>query len=207
MKRKIFERARRRIESLAGVRIQVFAIVLIVGITATVAAPNQATGDIAGDTDALLDSNVVTLNNSGTQLALVKRAYLPDGTRVPTTSTLPEGSVVNFLIYISNGTSVPINDVSLKDVLDPAFVYQAGSIRADNSVANCAAQTCTPAEEDNIFAVVEVTGSLNDAVDGDVASYTAGSKTIDVGDESVANAQLNLAGQKVWAMVFEVTVP
>ena len=48
---------------------------------------------------------------------------------------------------------------------------------------------------------------MNDNVDADVASYSSGTETIDVGNESQANAQLNIAGQRVWAVAFRVTVP
>jgi uncharacterized repeat protein (TIGR01451 family) len=188
------------------------SLVVVALVLGLIAAPalgetNQATGDIAGTADALADSNIVTLSSTGNQLTLVKRAYLPDGTRVPTTSTLPSGSVVDFLIYISNDSTVQINDVSVQDVLDPAFVYQTGTIRVDNSVANCAATVCTPGEEDNLYSVIEPKAPLTDAVDGDVASYSAGTQTIDAGNDSQANFQLNIAGARVWAMAFRVTVP
>jgi uncharacterized repeat protein (TIGR01451 family) len=182
-------------------------LLLALGALPVFGETNQATGDIAGVAGDLVDSNVFTLTSSGTPLNLVKRAYLPDGTRVATSSTLPAGSVVDFLIYISNDTTVQINDISLQDVLDPAFVYQSGTIRVDNNVANCAAAVCTPAEEDNLHSVLEPQPGLNDAVDGDVASYSPGTTTIDFGNQNQANLQLNILGQRVWAALVRVTVP
>ena len=71
-------------------------------------------------------------------------------------------------------------DISLQDVLDPAFGYQAGTLRVDNSVGSCAAAVCTPAEE----AVL--------------------SATIDAGNQSVANARLDIAASRVWVLMFSV---
>jgi len=167
---------------------------------------NQATGDIGGVGSQLVDSNVLTLNATS-KLALVKRAYLPDGTRVPAASTLPKGSAVDFLIYVNNNSALQVNDVSVQDVLDAAFAYQTGSIRVDNSVASCAAVVCTPAEEDNVFAVVAAKPPSTDLVDGDVASYAVPTTTVTAGNESVANLRLDLAAQRVWAMVFTVRIP
>ena len=69
------------------------------------------------------------------------------------------------------------------------------------------AATCTPAEEQTIFALIDGTPFLSDAVDGDVASYTAVGATIDAGDGTAANAQLNINGDSVWAILFSVKMP
>ena len=66
---------------------------------------------------------------------------------------------------------------------------------------------CTPAEEDNLHAILSPKTPLTDVVDTDVVSYSSGSATVDAGDESQANLQLNIAGQRVWAMLFTVRVP
>ena len=73
-------------------------------------------------------------------------------------------------------------------------------------VSECAVATCTPAEEQTIFSANDATPFLNDAVDGDVASFTAGT-TIDAGDGNAANAQLNINGDSVWAILFSVEMP
>ncbi len=136
-------------------------------------------------------------------LAIVKRAFMPDGTPIPSGATIPNGMLFRYLLFIDNPDAAR-NDVSLQDVLDPAFAYQAGTMRVDNSLASCAAALCTPAEEAAIFAAASAAATMTDAVDGDVVSYTGGSTTIDAGNQSVANAQLDLAGAAVWAMVFDV---
>jgi hypothetical protein len=138
-------------------------------------------------------------------LNLVKRAFWPDGTPIPTGATIPSGVEFKYLLYINNQVSGE-NDVSVRDVLDPLFVYQAGTIQVDNSVSECAAASCTPAEEQTIFSAIDATPSLNDTVDGDVASFTAGT-TIDAGNEHTGNAQLNINGDSVWAILFSVKMP
>ncbi|MEL7450471.1 MAG: right-handed parallel beta-helix repeat-containing protein, partial [Pseudomonadota bacterium] len=134
-------------------------------------------------------------------LVLQKRAFMPDGTAIPNGALIPQGLEVRYLLYINN-TAETRMDVSIEDLLDPAFAYQPGTLRIDNSVANCAAAACTPAEEAAVYAAVAGTGALTDAVDGDVASFSAA--TVHAGDESVANAQLDAAAGRVLALVFAV---
>jgi hypothetical protein len=138
-------------------------------------------------------------------LSLVKRAFWLDGTPIPTGATIPGGVEFKYLLYINNQDGAE-TDVSVRDVLDPLFVYQTGTIQVDNSVSECAAASCTPAEEQTIFSSIDATPFLNDAVDGDVASFTAGT-TIDAGDEHTGNAQLNISGDSVWAILFSVKMP
>ncbi len=136
-------------------------------------------------------------------LAIVKRAFMTDGTPIPSGATIPNGMLFRYLLYINNPDGGR-TDVSLQDVLDPAFAYQAGTMRVDNSLGSCAAALCTAAEEVAIFAAASAAAAMTDAVDGDVVSYTGGSTTIDAGNQSVANAQLDIAGAAVWGMVFDV---
>jgi CSLREA domain-containing protein len=139
-------------------------------------------------------------------LALTKTAFWPDGTPIPTGATIPSGVGFKYLFYINN-QDITRSDVSVRDVLVPAFQYQAGTIQVDNSVAECAAAVCTAAEEQTIFTAVDGTPFLSDAVDGDVASYTGASSSIDAGAGNVANAQLNINADAVWAILFSVKMP
>ena len=169
------------------------------------AAPNIGTGDVAGDTDALLDSVAFVLNSTGA-LQLFKSAYLTvGGARLTSGDTLPVGTLVDFIIYVNNTGSVQINDTSIQDVLDPLFAYQALSIRVDNT-QTCVAAVCTPGEVDTIYAFVSALGAGSDAPDADTVSFD-GTDTIDVGDGSEAgNAQQNAAANAVLAVVFTVQV-
>jgi hypothetical protein len=139
-------------------------------------------------------------------LSLVKRAFWSDGTPIPTGATIPSGVEFKYLLYINNQVGAE-TDVSVRDVLDPLFQYQAGTIQVDNSVSECAAATCTPAEEQTIFSSIDAAPFLTDVVDGDVASYTGAGTTIDAGDGNVANAQLNINSDSVWAILFSVKMP
>jgi hypothetical protein len=166
------------------------------------AATNTVSGDIAGIDADLVDSNTVTLTAQA--LALVKRAFLTDGTALTSGATLPRGTVVRFLVYINNNTAFGVNDVSAQDVLDPAFAYTAGTLKVDNVVVNCATAVCTGPEEAAIYASVNATAARTDAVDADVISRSAA--TINAGNASVANGQLNIAANRVWAMLFTVVM-
>lgn len=169
------------------------------------AADNTGTGDIGGVAADLTDSNTFTLNS--TTLAITKRAFLADGTALTSGATLPRGTVVKFMLYVNNNTAVAVNDISMRDVLDAAFAYQTGTIKVDNTVANCAAATCTGPEEAAIYTAVNAASALTDATDADVATYTAGTTTIDLGNSVVAgNAQLNAAANTVYAVLFTVTM-
>ena len=188
----------------SGVAAFVLVAASLVLATPARAATNTVTGDIAGVDADLSDSNTVTLTTQA--LALIKRAFLSDGTALTSGTTLPRGTVVKFMVYINNNTAFGVNDVSVQDVLQAGFAYQASSLRVDNVVANCAALACTPAEEAAIYASVNATAAKTDAIDADVVNYTAGTTTIEAGNATSANGQLNIAGNKVWAMLFTVTM-
>jgi hypothetical protein len=169
--------------------------VLWVAPAAVFAADNQATGDIAGDGSDLNDSNVFTLNT--TTLALVKTAFLTDGTQLTSGDDVARGTPVQFMVHVDNPTDVPVIDLNLLDVLDPAFVYQATTIKVDNSVASGS----PPAA---IYAAVNAAATLDDAVDGvDVAGISGA--TISAGS-GAGNAQLDVAANRVWAIIFTVEV-
>ena len=140
------------------------------------------------------------------QLSLTKAAFWPDGTPIPTGAVIPSGMEFKYMLYINN-PNPGRSDVSVRDVLDPLFQYQTGTVQVDNSVAECAAAVCTPAEEQAIFNSVVLTPYLTDAVDGDVASYVGGSTSVEVGDGVVANQRLDVLGDAVWAITFSVRMP
>lgn len=139
-------------------------------------------------------------------LDFVKRAFWPDGTPIPTGATLPRGVEFKYLLYINNPDIARV-DVSVRDVLDAAFLYQPATIQADNSVAECAVGVCTVAEELAIFSAVNGAAFLSDAADGDVASFTGAGSSVDAGDGNVVNAQLNINPDAVWALLYSVKIP
>lgn len=136
-------------------------------------------------------------------LALVKRAFLSDGTPLASGAVLPRGTKFLYLVYVNNPSRARA-DVSLADVLDPAFAYQAATLRLDNSMDDCALPACSAAEEQTLLATVQAQAAGTDAIDGDAVSITGG--TIHVGDGAVGNSTLSIASQKVCALLFSVTM-
>ena len=114
---------------------------------------------------------------------------------------LPKGTPVKYLLYVNNRSSTR-TDVSVRDVLDPAFAYQIATLRGDNTVGECATSPCSAAEEASIFAAVDDNAASTDAVDGDVVSVTG--TTIDAGNQNAANGQLDMTANKVWALLITV---
>jgi len=157
------------------------------------AATNQATGSIATDASALTGSNVVDLTT--TTLALVKAAFLANGTPVTTGSTLARGTLVKFVIYVDNTTGAPVDSVNVSDVLDATFAYQAGTIKVDSSLN-------TGATAAAIYAAVNASTAVTDAISaGDVAGVNG--STIRAG-QGAGNANILVPASTVWAMIFTV---
>ena len=184
---------------------------LILGVLLTLgsvaqAENNQGFGDVAGDTNALGNSNIFVLNSSGA-LDLVKTAWFTaSGAPITSGSTLPAGTQVDFMIYVNNKSDVQIDDVTIRDTLDVLFAYNApDNIRVDNAVAECGVTVCTGVEEQAIYDAAILVAAGTDAVSGaDTISYTGTS--VNVGDANEANAQQNAAANSVLAVVFTITV-
>jgi hypothetical protein len=170
------------------------------------AEDNTGIGDVAGDGAALGDSNVFQLFSSGA-LTLVKTAFLTaDQTPLTSGDTLPAGTDVDFMIYVNNQSDLLIADVTIEDVLGALFVYTAGTIRVDNSVAECGLVLCDAAEELAIYNSARVLAAGTDAVAaGDSVSFVG--TTVDVGDDNqVGNDEQDAAANSVLAVVFTVQV-
>jgi hypothetical protein len=171
----------------------VCAVQLVFWPAISLAATNQATGNIAGDATALSGSNTITLTT--TTLNLVKAAFLANGTQVASGSSLAKGTVVKFLLYIDNTTSAAADSVNVTDVLAATFAYQAGTIKADTSQATGAAVAA-------IYTAANAAATLTDAVSAaDLAGYTAGTTTISAG-QTAGNAKVIVPAGKVWALLF-----
>jgi hypothetical protein len=139
-------------------------------------------------------------------LTLVKRAFLTDGTAITGGLTLPKGTPFKFLLYIDNA-GAGANDITVQDVLATAFQYQASTIKVDDTLVSATVCPGGICDEEAIFAQVDGSGTaLGDGdLDGDVASYSAGSSTVDFGNGNNANnASLNMAADRVWAAIFTI---
>lgn len=134
---------------------------------------------------------------------LIKRAFLPDGTPLPSGETVPSGNRIKFLIYLNNSGATE-SDVSVQDVLDPlGFLYDTGTIKIDNTYS-CASNPCSATDETNIFAAIDDNTALTDTPGDDVASFTGGNN-IDIGNSSQStNAQLDMGANSVLALLFTV---
>jgi len=156
------------------------------------AADNQGTGNVADVPGSLNSSNIFSL--IPTSMSLNKMAFLNNGTQLTSGDTLPRGTEVKFVIYIDNTTAVGMSDVSIQDVLDPAFAYQLSSMLYTNSPPTGA----TPAQ---IYAAVNAGTPATDAINDDVASAVG--VNIDVGNGVVpGNDPVDVAPSSVWAIMF-----
>jgi uncharacterized repeat protein (TIGR01451 family) len=170
------------------------------------AATNTATGDIGGTDADLADSSAFEIIKR--DLALFKTAFLTSGSELATSSRLRAGETVRFMVYVNNDTSVAVNDVSIQDVLDATFSYGGTAIRI-GSVAACTSDTtngtCDGTEKAALYSAIMATSAINDAVEaGDVVGVTG--STVDIGNQNVANAQLNVPGNTMWGVIIEVTI-
>lgn len=138
---------------------------------------------------------------SGGTLSIVKRAFLLDGTPVSSGASLPQGTLVRFLLYVSNPGPVA-SDLSLRDVLDPTFVFQPGTLLYDVSSPACALGSCNAAEETAILAAVTTGTTGTDPPDADPVSFAAG--TVEAGDQNVANGTLDVPAGSTFALAFTV---
>jgi uncharacterized repeat protein (TIGR01451 family) len=155
------------------------------------AADNIGTGDIGGDGASLNDSNTFSLFT--TTMSLNKIAFLSNGTALANSTTLPRGTEVHFVVYIDNTTPIPLNDVSVQDVLVPAFAYQTGSMMTATLAAG--------SSQALIYStIINGAGTLTDGTADDIASYA--SSTIDVGNQNAVNSTLDVPGNSGCCILF-----
>ena len=187
------------------------AMLAMCSLQTAFAEDNTGTGDVNGDPAALADSNVFQLSSTGAGLELVKTAWMTsDGSPITSGSTVPQGTFVDFMIFVNNTGSVAINDISIQDVLNVLFAYQTDSIRVANVAlpstgGSCAVAVCTTDEEAEIYAAASVVATNGDATGDSDTSRFAGT-TVDVGDQNAANDPLNVTADRVLAVVFTVQV-
>jgi hypothetical protein len=171
------------------------ATLFVLGATSAMAADNTATGDIAGGASTITNSNTFTINS--TTLALVKAAFLADGTVLASGTSVPKGTLVKFMIYLDNSTIVPTDSLNVSDVLAASFAYQAGTLKIDNS-QNTGATVAA------IYAAVNASASITDAVSNADVAGVSGS-TVSAG-LAAGNSIVTVPPSKVWALLFSVKV-
>ena len=192
---------RQFVKTMQHIAALTLGVLLTLGSVAQ-AADNTALGDVAGVPGDLVDSNLFTLNRYAA--ALQKRAFLTsDNTALGSGDTLPAGTSVDFLIYLSNESDLSIDDVGILDTL-VGFTYVGGSLHVLNTTAACTSG-CDAAEELAIYNATRVAGAKTDGTPDDEASFAAG--TVEVGDNTTGtNTQQDAAANFVLALVFTVTI-
>ena len=99
-------------------------------------------------------------------------------------------------VFSAKSRDLARSDVSIQDVLDPAFAYLTESLKVDNSAASGSTVGA-------IYTAVNAGTPVTDAISDDVASAVG--VTINVGNSVVlTNTQLDIAANKVWALLFTV---
>lgn len=175
-------------------------VALIFGPTASMAALNTATWDIAGAGQA--PSAINLYSYSAGSITLTKVAFLTDGTALADGATVPTGTQVQFMIYVQNANAFTMNDISISDDLSVGgFTYDAAvGLKVDNSQLNTAAVA-------DIYTAVNgvAVSNATDAVDGDVAANPTG--TLVTAGSTALNAPLNVPATSTWAILFTVTMP
>jgi hypothetical protein len=136
---------------------------------------------------------------------LYKRAFSSIGTPIINSATLPIGSEIKFLMYINNKGGF-VSDINVLDILDTAtFSYVENSLKMDNTIGECAANTCTAAEEALIFSAVDDNTALSKGTDNDGVRYDD-VNTVEAGEGTTNNGQVDVNGNTVWALLFSVTI-
>lgn len=143
-------------------------------INCSLAVAGLAAGDkvSATATDGSNNTSEFGGNRIVESLALVKRAFDLNGTPIAGGDSLPKGAVIAWLLYVSNPCPA-VTDVSLRDMLDPAFAFVPGTLRSDNSLAACPIGGCTNLHDAAIFAAASAGTAASDAVDADALSRSA----------------------------------
>lgn len=179
---------------------------LLIGPTSALAAINTATWDISGAAQADATFELVSYNLAN--VTLTKTAFLAaDGSELIDGASVPAGTAVDFMIYINNTNTTPVNDISIADVLAPADFVYVPSFLSVGTTGECALQACDAGERAALYAAVANVAS--EAVEaGDVAGYDAAAvpnPTVSAGS-STGNAQLDVPNNTAWAIVFRATV-
>lgn len=200
----------------------VFAVLALLWGGQGQAATNSAT-NLTGGSHTLSTSGSVTVNS--TALQLVKQVWIggvcyassPSDALCnggATSVTVPAASVVKFMIYVQNASSIVLTDVRFQDLLDDnattGFTYQPGTILSDAS--QTAAATAA-----NIYTAVTSGTVQTDAVDAGGTNYvsivdTGGAAALDrlsVGSTTTlaapvqVNEVLSIAANKTFAIIFD----
>ena len=161
---------------------------------------------LATDTDFITDSGVLTITS--TKLAVVKKAFLDDGTgtEIASGSSVVKGTIVKFVMYIDNSTNAQASDVRIVDQLDKTgFTYQTGSLKWNNNTTATAATVATIFTDTN--GGLALTDAISNADTGSVDTTPPAYAQVTFGAHSTqTNAVLNIPAGKIASFMFRARV-
>ena len=163
---------------------------------------------LATDNDFITDSGPLVINS--TKLAVMKKAFLDDGTgtEIASGSSVVKGTIVKFLIYLDNSTNAQATDVRFSDLLDEvAFTYQANSLRWNNYATASAAPVATIFTDTNGGASQPLTDAASNADVGSADTTLTPNDRITFGAvSSQANAQVNIPAGKIVSFMYRARI-
>lgn len=202
------------ISAAMGITLAIVIVTIILGPLGAHAATNSAT-NVAGGSHTLTGSGNVTVNAA--TLQLVKQVYSAAGAclaSIPadaacnssaTSTTVPAGTTLKFLIFVKNATDVALSDIRFQDALDVSgtgFTYVAGSIKR-TPAATPPNATDTAA---TIFASADGGTAQTDTLsNADNAAFVSPNLTAGGDGSAGANATVSVAANKAFGVVFNVT--
>lgn len=199
-----------------AVSLAVAIFMIVLGPTASYAAINSA-NNVAGGSNALTASGNVTI--TGSTLQLVKQVWTSGGACLAsspadatcnasaTTTSVPSGTLLKFLIFVKNTTDISITDTRFSDALDVSgtgFTYVAASIRRTET-ATPPIDTATAATiftDANGGTGIALTDALSNA---DVAAFVSPNLTVGGDNSAGQNATLAVAAHTSFGVIFQAT--
>lgn len=194
------------------------------------------TGPVMAATNQAIDqgSGGVTLSNSGTvtitssQLTLVKSVFNTSGTCLAssdadatcnsgaTSVSVPTGTELVFVIYLSNSTAIAANDIRFQDNIDDAaadyFEFQTNKFAASQGIM-WATRAATGSTKANIWTALTTGTAATNAFDGSTgANEYCGIDTGVSPDQMICggntvspnNDAVNVTADQVFAVKFHV---
>lgn len=198
----------------AGMGLAMALFVLILGPAGVYAATNSA-NNTAGGSHTLTGSGNVTVNNA--TLQLVKQVYTTGGTclaSIPadaacnssaTTTTVPTGTTLKFLIFVKNATDIALTDIRFSDALDVSgsgFTYVAASIKRTNAGTPPLATDTAATIFTNADGGTAQTDALSNA---DFAAFVSPNLTVGGDGTGGQNATVSVAANRAFGIVFQAS--
>jgi len=192
----------------------IFMQVLGPAIVYASSATNSA-NNVAGGSNTLTGSGNVTVTSN--TLQLVKQVYTTGGTCLAssptdatcnggaTTTNVPTGTTLKFLIFVKNANDIALTDVRFSDALDVSgtgFTYVAASIKR-TSAGSPPLATDTAA---TIFTNADGGTAQTDALtNADFAAFVSPNLTVGGDGTASQNATLSVAANKAFGIEFQAT--